>query len=140
MTFAARTFQGMGAPLPNLGFASSSTNTSTSTGIRVTTLAFNSDGTVTFTGASPPNWFIPTTTGIGSLWYVRVTNNTSANTTRGGLASGSWGVLTAGQSITFQNTATNNEGTGNATVSFSPDNGTTVYTAGLISWDVGFAP
>jgi hypothetical protein len=140
VTGAVQALAGLSNGSPNLAFSSSTTNTSLSTGIRTSTLTFASDGTATLTNATPPNWYNPTTTGVGSNWYVRVTTNTSANTTRGGLASGSWGILTSGQSVTFSNSATNNEATGNATVSFSPDNGTTVFTAGNVSWDVGFTP
>lgn len=115
------------------------TNTSVATGIRSGTLALVNDGTFTQTGHPADNWFNPTVAGIGSSWSAKWVTNSSTNTTVSG-TTGSFVSLSAGTTWGVSNTGTNNEGTGNATISFSPDGGTTTVGTMAVSWDVGFAP
>ena len=59
----------------NSGYAVDLVDTSVSeAGVRTVSASFATDGTASAVGAgSAPNWFLPTTTGIGSAWSVRVT-------------------------------------------------------------------
>lgn len=121
------------------GNSGSVVNTSVSTGIRSGTFALVNDGTFTGTGTGGGSWFTPTIAAIGSGWSAKLAITTQANTTISG-TTGSFVSLTSGASWSFQNTATNNEGTGTGTISFSPDGGTTTAGTMSFSWDVGFAP
>lgn len=114
-------------------------NTSVATGIRSGTFALVNDGTFTGTGSAGGSWFAPTIAAIGTQWWAKATVNTTSNTTFTG-TTGSWVQLTSGTSWGMQNTATNNEGTGNFTIAFSPDGGTTTAGTMNVPWDVGFTP
>lgn len=115
-------------------------NTSASTGIRSGTFALINDGTFTATGGASGNWFVPTTASIGTSWWAKAVINTQANTSSTGTF-GSFVQLTAGStSWAFSNSGASLEGTGNMTISFSPDGGTTTAGTMVVTWDVGFAP
>jgi hypothetical protein len=123
----------------SFGAALSSVNY-VSPGIRSASVTFNPDGTVSAVhGGSPANWYLPTIGGIGSGWSVRVTG-TAAGTTITGMASGTWYSIATPQTVAYANSAANGEAIGTAAVAFSPDGGSTVISAGSITWDVGYAP
>ena len=117
----------------NSSFAVFLTDISPVIGTRTVSVAFATDGTASAVGAgSAPDWYLPTTTGIGSSWSVRVSLNSSSNTTASGPALGSWQVLSSTKTYSFANSSTSLEGTGSAAVAFSPDGGSTVIAAGDI--------
>lgn len=129
------------------GFTASLVNTSLSTGTRSAGFTLVNDGTST-TSASPAGgtqscsaWFSPApTTGAGSLYWAKFTTGSSTNTTITGTV-GSVISLSAGAAWSFANSATNQEGVGNATVSiYSDSGGTNLIATGSVSWDVGFTP
>lgn len=100
---------------------------------------FNTDGTTSAAGAvSPPDWYVPPIAGVGSTWSVRVTNIDGALTNFGGDTMGAWLSLAASKTFSFANSSTTVEGTGSASVEFSPDGGATIVVAGGITWDVGY--
>lgn len=120
------------------GASGSVVNTSVSTGIRSGTFTLVNDGT--FTGLpGSGSWFTPTTAGVGAQWSAKAVINSQTNTTASGTY-GSFVALTSGTSWSFSNSATNNEGTGSMTISFSPDGGGSTAGTMTVSWDVGFAP
>lgn len=139
MTGAMQVLAAAGARGTLTGSAGGVVNTSVATGIRTGTFALVNDGTFTGTGSGGGNWFTPTVAGIGSSWSARWVTNTSTTTTVTGTV-GSFVSLSSGTSWGMSNTATNNEGTGTATISFSPDGGTTIAGTMAVSWDVGFTP
>lgn len=114
-------------------------NISVSTGIRSGTFTLVNNGTFTGTGTAGGSWFTPTVVGVGSLWSVKAVINSSTNTNTTG-SFGAFGSLSSGAAWSFTNTATNTEGSGNMTLSFSPDGGATTSGTCTVSWDVGFAP
>lgn len=111
-------------------------------GIRNCSRTWITDGTSTRVGTfgSNPNWWTPTTAGIGSAWSVRFTQTSSSGTTIGGMTSGTWYALTSDRTINFQNTGSAVLGSGTGTIDFSPDGGTTVVPSGSLSWSVGYTP
>jgi len=110
-----------------------------SPGVRTVSVTFETNGATSAVGAgSSPDWFLPITAGIGSAWSVRVTNIDGVVTTYGGAAMGAWQSLSAAKSFSFSNATSGSEGTGSASVEFSPDGGTSIVVAGLITWDVGY--
>jgi hypothetical protein len=115
------------------------TNTSVSTGIRSASFTLVNDGTFTSSSSGTGNWLSPTSAGVGSNWWAKATVNTTTNTSLTG-TTGGWTQLTSGEAWSAQNTATNNEGTGNFTIAFSPDGGTTTVGSMNVSWDVGYTP
>lgn len=121
------------------GSSASATNTSVSTGIRSGSLTLVNDGTFTGTGSGGGSWWTPTTAGVGSQWSAKAVINSQTNTTASGTYN-SFVALTSGTSWSFSNTATNNEGTGSMTISFSPDGGGSTAGTMTVTWDVGFAP
>lgn len=121
------------------GTGGAANNTSVSPGIRTGTFALVNDGTFTGTGTAGGSWFTPTTMAIGSQWSAKAVINTQTNTTPSGTF-GSFVTLSAGASWGFSNSLTTNEGTGNMTISLSPDGGTTTAGTMLVSWDVGNVP
>lgn len=123
----------------NTSFAARIRNTSASTpGTRSASVTFYSDGTAsTIPSTAPPNWFFPTTVGIGAGWSVRVTG-TGTGTNVSGMVSGVWYPLTSPRVVAYSNSNPNDEGYGAASVDFSPDGGTTVINSGSIDWDVGY--
>lgn len=109
MTFMARTL-GYSVSLPALGIMSLSAINNTNNSTIAVTLALNTDGTITGTASGtttnvsvPTNWYSPTTTSIGSSYYVKYTLN-SGNTWSGGLVSGTVYQLSAVRSITWTST------------------------------------
>jgi len=139
MTGAMQMLIGSGQRGTLTGSAGSAVNTSVATGIRSATFALVNDGTFTGTNTAGGNWFTPTVAGIGSSWSAKLVINTQANTTITGTLN-TFLSLSGSTSWGFSNTATNNEGTGTGTISFSPDGGTTTVGTMAISWDVGFTP
>lgn len=124
----------------NSSYATSVTNTNPVAGTRAAGVSFVTDGTtVNSPVAAGPNWFNPTFAGIGSSWWVRFVVNTQSGTTISSGVSGAWNPISSNVILIFQNTVAAGLGTGNATISFSPDGGTTVVTAGLLTWSVGTA-
>jgi hypothetical protein len=86
-------------------------------------LAFNSDGTVTTTGnssAALSNWHTPTTTGIGSSYWVQLTINSGSAPSSG--SAGAVIPLSAGQTWTWNRT-TNGTTTANCTITVYSDSG-----------------
>lgn len=104
-------------------FTSTLTHTSTTIGTYSAGLTFNTDGTTTGNYASNSgNWYSPTSAGIGTSFWARLTTSslTMINTS-GSLAGGGWVQLSSAQGVTFTNSGTSNEGTGNYTVQFATD-------------------
>lgn len=93
-------------------------------------------GSVGF-GGTAPSWYDPVMTGVGSGWSVRYVPGTLSNTTISGMAANTWYSIGAGITFTATNTGSAVEGTGTATIQFSPDGGTTAITLGTLTWDVG---
>jgi len=124
----------------NSGYAVDLVDTSVSeAGVRTVSASFATDGTASAVGAgSAPNWFLPTTTDIGGAWSVRVTVLDAVATDYAGDTLGTWQSLAAAKSFSFSNATGGSEGTGSASVEFSPDSGMTSVAAGLITWDVGY--
>lgn len=139
VTGAAQMLLSQGSPIRLTGNSALATNTSLATGIRSGTIALAADGTFTQTGHAADAWATPTTAGIGAVWWVKLVASGS-NTSFTGDSLSTWLQLTSGRSWSFANTATNNEGTGTGTFSFSPDGGTTTAGTAPMSWDVGFTP
>lgn len=80
------------------------------------------DGTVSVLGngsSTAGNWFTPTTTGIGSSYWVRVTKNSGANNTSG-QALGTWLQLSSNRSWTWVVTG-NNSLSANLTIEIATD-------------------
>jgi hypothetical protein len=92
-------------------------------------LTFNTNGTivVTSTQSSPLNWYLPTTAGIGSTYYIRFTN-TSNNTFFTGEPFNTWHQVDVARSLTAQNTANTLEGHGTIGINISIDGITTLVT------------
>jgi hypothetical protein len=110
-----------------------------SPGVRTVSATFATDGSTSAVGAgSSLDWFLPVTAGIGSAWSVRVTNIDGVATTYGGATMGTWQAMSSAKSFSFSNATSGSEGTGSASVEFSPDGGTSIVAAGLITWDVGY--
>lgn len=95
--------------------AGGATNVGTTAGIRSVTMSVNSDGTTSFGG----NWWIPTTAGIGSSWYVKFVYNNDVNSAVSAGTVNSWLPLTSSQSITVHNTGAGLEGDGTLEIYFS---------------------
>lgn len=93
------------------------------------TVALNSDGTSTASG-SAPNWFTPTTGGIGASHWVRVTRTGGTGGVNFNPVAGTWHALSAGQ--TFG--ATGGAGNCQGDVEFATDSGgSTIVARGTIS-------
>lgn len=145
MTFGARTFQGMsqGSPVP---FSLGLSNNSISLGIRSASFTLVNDGTSTKTptgGGSQvagPNWFSPApTTGAGTGIWCKLTINSTSQTTISGTTGGV--ISVGGSSWTFTSGASNQEGTGSATLTFYGDaGGTNLLATASVTWDVGYTP
>lgn len=71
-------------------------------GVGATSMVFASDGQLT-TAIGPANWFAPTTLGIGSSWWMRVTK--TAGAANWNLATGVWLSLSAGLSLSAASAA-----------------------------------
>lgn len=125
----------------NAAWAASAVNISNGVpAVRTASVTFYPDGTSSQAPyGAPPNWFAPTTAGIGAGWSVRVTG-TGAGTSISGMASGTWYSLATARTVAYSNSASNNLGYGTAAVAFSLDGGATVVNAGSIDWDVGYEP
>ena len=121
------------------GQGGSITNTSPTTGIRSGSVTLVSDGTYTNTGHTGGNWWAPTFVGIGSFWSARAVINSQSGTTPSGTF-GTFVGLSGSINWSFSNSSAGVEGTGNMTISFSPDGGTTIAGTMTVAWDVGFAP
>lgn len=130
-----------------VNFTASLVNTSLSTGTRSAGFTLVNDGTST-TSAGPAGgsqscgpWFVPSpSAGIGSSYWAKFTTGSSTNTNITGTV-GSVVALSSGASWSFANSATNQEGVGNATVSiYSDAGGTNLVATGTVGWDVGFTP
>jgi hypothetical protein len=120
-------------------------NISAATGIRSATVTFNSDGTCGASGGSSSvsgNWFSPTTTGIGTSFWMKRTSISGAGYNNGGdLGDGLIHQCTAGLTFSISNTGTNVEAVGNAGITFYTDaGGVNAVGSCAISFDVGFAP
>ncbi len=115
------------------------TNTSVATGIRSASFTLANDGSFTNSSSGTGSWFSPNVSGVGAQWWAKATVNSTSNTSLTG-AFGGWTQLTSGEGWGASNTATNNEGTGNFTVAFSPDGGTTTVGTMNVAWDVGYSP
>lgn len=88
----------------------------------------NNDGTSTLTGnISDPNWFDPTTVGVGSNYWVRATL-LAGNIPNGGDLLNTWLSLSIAREWTWQTTGTDTirNYTGSVTVEFSTDAGGSV--------------
>jgi len=139
MTFATRTFAGMsqGSVLPpNINVQ----NTSASAGIRNGGFSLAADGTVTKTNASGDStWYSSApVAGIGSNYWVKLTINSSVNTSMSGSATGTVLALSGAPGWSFANNASNKEGTGSFTLTFYSDSGgTSVVGTNTGTWDVG---
>ena len=123
-------------------FSSSMVNTGTTTGTYTASMTWNSDGSMSYGAhaSGTSTWFTPTTTGIGSLYWIRLTANGAVNTSYSGMTPGTWYSLSAGQTITVQNSGTGVEGTGSFTIAYATDSGGSNIVATLtaaITWDVG---
>lgn len=132
-----------------ISFSASLINTlSGTTGVRSATMTLNSDGTAS-TSRSPSGgtgtatcgpWYFPNpTTGVGSLYWCKLTINSQSNTTISG--SVNTVISISGASWTFSSSATNVEGSGSGTITVYADSGgTSPVMTGSVSWDVGFTP
>ena len=140
MTFACRTFQGMGGATVIQTPTFSMVNTSTSPGLLSSNFGLNSNGTTTLgTGATgSPAWVLPTGTGVGSAFWVKLTVGSTINTTPSGDSTGTVLALSSNRSWTFTNSSGTVEGQGTFTLTFYSDaGGTVVVGSGSGSWDVG---
>lgn len=142
MTFASRAV-GLSAPAAasggvNTGFTGSVSNTSALTGIRSASVTLNSDGSTTVTGTgSVTNWYLPTTASIGTSYWVRFTESGSI-ITWSGAATGTWLALSAGQTVTAENSSSTLEGLGSVTVEIATSAaGAGAVRIGYVSFDVG---
>jgi len=132
-----------------VNFSASCINTlSGTTGLRSAGFTLNSDGTSS-TSRSPTGgtgtstcgpWYFPNpTAGVGSLYWCKLTISSQSNTTISGAVNTVQSV--SGASWSFQNSATNVEGTGSGTLTIYADSGgTQVITSNSVGWDVGFTP
>jgi hypothetical protein len=132
-----------------INFSASCVNTlSGTTGLRSAGFTLNSDGTSS-TSRSPTGgtgtstcgpWYFPNpTAGVGALYYCKLTISSQSNTTISGAVNTVQSV--SGASWSFQNSATNVEGTGSGTLTiYSDAGGTQVITSNSVGWDVGFTP
>jgi hypothetical protein len=67
--------------------------------IVVGALTFNTDGTITYVGGSNPgNWFVPTTPGEGSDYYLQM-NATGGVGTLGGITAGAYTLMSPALSV-----------------------------------------
>lgn len=128
---------------PNANFTATLYNVFGTTGARTVSLTLAGDGTVTFSGNSSSsassNWFLPTTTGVGSSWWVQFVDNGTTLTSHS-YTSGAWTKINSSLNVQWHNSSPSTEGSGSANVYFSPDGGLTVYSSGSVSWDVGYSP
>lgn len=86
-----------------------------------TTVAFNSNGTMTYgttSGGESPNWYAPTTGGIGSSFWYRLTKTSGA--ANFSVSTGVWLSLASGSGTI---TATGGIGSAIGTVEFATDSG-----------------
>lgn len=86
-----------------------------------TTVAFNSNGTMTYgttSGGESTNWYSPTTVGIGSSYWYRVTKTSGA--ANFSVSTGVWLSLASGSGTI---SATGGPGSAVGTVEFATDSG-----------------
>lgn len=123
------------------------TKVSANSGTRSVTFAFWPDGTssLTFGGSGGSNagsvqhwWSAAPVADIGSSWWVRVLSPGGGGTNvSGSLAGGAWLQISAGRTITYENSNSNGEAQGTDTIQFSDDGGSSIALAGSLSWWVG---
>ena len=123
----------------NPAFSATLTNVSTATGIRTVSVSFNTDGTTSVAGRTPPAWAASPAAGAGTGVWVMMVPTTSSNTFYAGSAMNTWFEITATLTFSFRNSDTNLEGTGSANVLFSLDGGATTAATltNAVNWDVG---
>jgi hypothetical protein len=126
----------------NPAFAANLLNTSTVSGVRSASLTFNTDGTTSPSGgtSSANNWFTPTTTGIGSNFWVKATVSSGSNYVLGGAAAGVWVQISTSRAASINNSTSTTEAVGNMLVQFSTDGGASVCNSFTVAFDVGYAP
>lgn len=105
--------------------------------ITVTILA-STDGTWQADISQTGNWFLPTTVGVGTSWWIRATLVSPLNTTTGGSAFGTWLQLNAVRSWGFTNSAPALTATGSVTFDWSPDAGATISLTTTSTYAAGF--
>lgn len=133
-----------------VSWSGSTTNVSVATGGRTCGFSVVTNGTTLHSQGSSaittagPNWYSPTTTSIGSSYWVKATFTTttapsgSGNTTTGTF--GSWGQITANQTWTWSTATGQTEWAGTMTLQFSLTNGGAVVGTGSVGFDVGYTP
>ena len=130
-----------GGGLSSKSFSTDVINTSFSTGIRSASITIVTNGTTSggFV-TNPENWYAPTTAGIGSsFWCKMTTSNLNLVNVGGSLAAGTWMQLSSNQNATFANDGIGAEGTGNFAIQFSTDSAGSVITGTISGWiDVGY--
>jgi len=106
------------------------------------TVEFNGDGSTSLTGvgatASPPAWYIPTTTGIGSSYYINITKTGGLSGLTFTHAVGSWTNIGSGAGLTIGSTG-QGQVTGTYQLSTS-GTGSPVVASGTISCQNGNGP
>lgn len=106
------------AGLTSNTFTNDLTNTGSTSGTYSASITFNSDGTST--GVS--SWHTPTSAGIGSQFWAKLTTSSLAMVSvSGSLAGGAWTQLSSAQGVTVSNSGIGSEGTGSYTVQFATD-------------------
>lgn len=129
MTFAALNVGQMPTAAPvggglNTSFYVAETNISPGVGVRGVTVTLNADGTTSGSPTTPPNWYLPTTGAIGNTYWVQFATLAGATgITWSGAARNTWLALSAGQSITAQNTTASGEGVGTLQISIATSSG-----------------
>jgi hypothetical protein len=149
MTFACRTFQGMGGGGSPINFTAGLGNTLLTTGVRSASFTLVNDGTSTVSRSpgggggsiSCGPWFSPSpTVGVGSQYWCKLVLGSNAGTVVSGSGVGSV-ISIGGAGWTFTSSSTTTEGTGAATVNVYADAaGTILVATGSVSWDVGYTP
>ena len=104
-----------------------------------TPLKLNGDGSATLNGVSAANWYSPTTSGVGSSYYVNITRTGGTAGVGFSAASGTWTQIT-NSGLTIDMTGTGGlVGTANVTGTYQISNsssGTPVLGGGNISLSV----
>lgn len=139
MTFAARTLGYFvnSAVVSSLGTLYA--YDAPSSGPAYASITFNTDGTISYVGdgsTGVSNWYTPTTTNVGSSYWIKFTT-TSGSPWTGGLTSGTIYALSSARTVVWQQILSGGGKTGTASVNIYADaGGTALVGTGTINAQV----
>ena len=140
MTFAARTL-GSGTPSGVVNaLGTLLAYDAPVSGAAAANITFNTNGTITYVGdgsTGVTNWYLPTTTAIGSSYWIKFTTTSGVPWTVGGLTSGTIYALSSNRQVGWVQLVGGGGKTGTASVNIYGDSGGTILLgSGTISAQV----